>query len=56
MTLFDDVEQFFLWAVAAILDGRKIGFNWFTPVWEHNDEWPNVIERYPNLSKLKAEL
>ena len=56
LTLLDDVEQFFLWAVAAVLDGRKIGFDWLKPVWEHNDEWPNVTERYPSLSKLKAEL
>ena len=52
----DDVEQFFLWAIAAVLDGRKIDFDWLKPVWEHNDEWPNVTERYPSLSKLKAEL
>ena len=56
LTLLDDVEQFFLWAVAAVLDGRKIGFDWLKLVWEHNDEWPNVTERYPSLSKLKAEL
>ena len=56
MTLLDDVEQFFLWAVAAVLDGRKIGFDWLKPVWEHNDEWPNVTKRHPSLSKLRAEL
>ena len=56
MMLLDDVEQFFLWAVSTVLDGGKIGFNWLKPMWEHNDEWPNVTERYPTLSKLKAEL
>ena len=56
LTLLDDVEQFFLWEVAAILDGRKIGFDWLKPVWGHDDEWPNVTETYPALSKLKAEL
>ena len=56
LTLLDDVEQFFLWVVAAILDDRKIDFDWLKPVWEHNDESPNVTERYPNLRKLKAEL
>ena len=56
LMLLDDVEQFFLWAAAVGLDGRKIGFDWLKPMWEHNDEWPNVTERYPSLSKLKAEL
>ena len=56
LTLLDDMEQFFLWAVVVVLDERKIGFDWLKPVWEHNDEWPSVTERYPCLSKLKAEL
>ena len=56
LTLLDDIEQFLLRVVATILDGRKIGFNWVKSVWEHNDEWPNMTERYPSLSKLKAEL
>ena len=56
LALLDDVEQFFLWAVAAVLDGRKIGFDWLKPVWDHHREWPNVTERYPNLSKLKVKL
>ena len=56
LTLLDDVEQFLLWAVATVLGGRKIGFDWLKLLWEHSDEWPNVTERYPNLSKLKAEL
>ena len=32
--LLNDVEQFFLWVVAAMLDGRRIGFDWLNPVWE----------------------
>ena len=56
LTLLDGVEQFFLWTVATVLDGRKIGFDWLKSVREHNDEWPNVTERYPSLSKLKGEL
>ena len=56
LMLLDDVEQFFLWAGPTVLDGRKIGFDWLKIVWEHNDEWPNVTERYPSLSKLKVEL
>ena len=27
LMLFDDVEQFFMWVVAAMLDGRRIGFD-----------------------------
>ena len=27
LMLLDDVEQFFLWVVAAMLDGRSISFN-----------------------------
>ena len=34
----------------------KIGFDWLKPVWDHYDEWPNVIYKYPNLRKLKAEV
>ena len=45
-----------MWMVAAVLNGRKIGFNWLKPMWEHNDEWPNMTKRYPSLSKLKVEL
>ena len=36
LTLLDDMEQFFLWAVAAVLDGKKIGFNWLKPMWDHD--------------------
>ena len=28
----DDVEQFFLWVVAAALDGRKTNFDWLAPI------------------------
>ena len=56
LTLLDDVEQFFLWAVAPALDGRKIGFNWSKPVRDHNAKWPNVTLKYPTLNKFKAEL
>ena len=45
-----------MWAVVTVSDGRKIGFDWLKPVWEHNDEWPNAIARYPSLGKLKGEL
>ena len=54
--VLDDVEQFFLWAVAAALDERKIVFDWLKLVWDHYDEWPDVIYKYPTLGKLKAEL
>ena len=39
-----------------MLDERKIDFDWLKPMWEHNNEWPNMTEKYPSLSKLKAEL
>ena len=42
LTLLDDVEQFFLWVVTSTLDGRKIGFDWLKPVWDHDGEWPNM--------------
>ena len=54
LTLLDEVEQFFLWAVYAVLNGRKIDFDWLQSMWEQNDEWHNVTERYPSLSKLKG--
>ena len=44
LTLLDDVEQFFLWVVAAALDGRKTNLEWLAPIWDHKDEWPNVWE------------
>ena len=50
-----DLEQFFLWAVAAALDGREGGFDWSKPVWDHDSAWPNVTYKYPTFSKLKAE-
>ena len=56
LMLLDDVEQFFLWAIAVVLDGRKMGFDWLKCLWEHNNEWPNITERDPSLSKSKAEL
>ena len=36
LMLLDDVEQFFMWVVAAMLDGRRIGFDWLNPVWDNN--------------------
>ena len=38
LTLLDDVEQFFLWVVAAMLDGRRIGFDWLNLMWENKHE------------------
>ena len=56
LTLSDDLEQFFLSAIAAVWDGRKIGFNWLKPVWDHDGEWPIVTYKHPALRKLKVEL
>ena len=36
LMLLDDVEQFFLWVVAAMLDGRRIGFDWLNPMWKRS--------------------
>ena len=56
LTLLYDVGEFFLWAVAPALDGRKLGFDWLKPMWENHGEWPNVTRRFPTLNKLKAEV
>ena len=52
LTLLDDVEQFFLWVVAAALDGRKINLDWLAPIWDHRDEWLNVTDKYRNVCQL----
>ena len=56
LTLLDDVEQFFLWVVAAVLDGRKTNFDHLVPIWGHRDEWPNVINKYKNVGQLQLEV
>ena len=56
LTLLDDVEQFFLWVVAAALDGRKTNLEWLAPVWDHRDEWPNVTKKYRNVCQLQLEV
>ena len=52
LTLLNDVEQFFVWVVAAMLDGRKTNFNWLALVWDHRDELPNVTDKYENVCQL----
>ena len=56
LMLLDDVEQFFLWAVAAALDGRKTNLNGLAPFWDHRDEWPNVTNKYRNVCQLPLEV
>ena len=56
LTLLDDVEQFFLWVVAAVLDGRKTNLEWLAPIWDHKDEWPNVTKKYRNVCQLQLEV
>ena len=56
LTLLDDVEQFFLWVVAAALDGRKTNLEWLAPVWDHRGEWPNVTKKYRNVCQLQLEV
>ena len=38
LMLLDDVEQFLMWVVASMLDGRRIGFDWLNPVWDNKRE------------------
>ena len=52
LKLLDDVEQFFLWVVAVVLDGRKTNFDYLAPIWDHRDEWPNVTKEYRNVYQL----
>ena len=56
LMLLDDVEQFFMWVVAAMLDGRRIGFDWLNPVWENKREWPNVTKQFRCVHHLMSEV
>ena len=56
LMLLDDVEQFFLWVVAAMLDGRRIGFDWLNHVWENKREWPNVSKQFRSVHHLMSEV
>ena len=56
LMLLDDVEQFFLWVVAAMLDGRRIGFDWLNLVWENKYEWPNVTKQFRSVHHLMSEV
>ena len=56
LTLLNNVEQFFLWVVAAALDGRKTNLEWLAPIWDHKDEWPNVTKKYRNVCQLQLEV
>ena len=50
------MEQFFLWVVAAMLDGRRIGFDWLNPVWENKLEWPKVTKQFRSIHHLMSEV
>ena len=56
LMLLDDVKQFFLWVVAAMLDGRRIGFDWLNPVWENKREWLNVTKQFRSIHHLMSEV
>ena len=56
LMLLDDVEQFFLWVVAAMLDGRRIGFHWLNPVRENKHEWLNVTKQFKSIHHLILEV
>ena len=36
LMVLDDVEQFFLGIVAAMLDGRRTSFEWVNPMWDRS--------------------
>ena len=54
--LLNDVEQFFLWVVVAMLDGRRISFDWLNSVWENKCEWLNVTKEYKSIHHLILEV
>ena len=56
LMLLDDVEQFFLWVVAAMLDGRRIGFDWLNLVWDNKYEWLNVTKEFRSVHHLMLEV
>ena len=56
LMLLDDVEQFFMWVVAAILDRRRIGFDWLNPMWDNKHDWPNVTKEFRIVHHLMSEV
>ena len=53
----DDVEQVFLWATVATLDGRLRTLAWLADIWtRHKTEWPELTARFKRLNDLKAEV
>ena len=54
--LLDNGEQFFLWFVAAMLDGRRIGFDWLNPLWDNKREWPNVTKQFKSGHHVISEV
>ena len=56
LMLLDAVEQFFLWVVMAVLDGRKTNLDWLAPIWDNRDEWPNITNKYKSVCQLQLEV
>ena len=56
LMLLDDVEQFLMWVVASMLDGRRIGFDWLNPMWDNKREWPNVTKEFRSVHHLMLEV
>ena len=46
LKLLDNLEQFFLWVVAAMLDGRRTGFDWLSWMWDNKHEWWKVTDEH----------
>lgn len=56
LSLVDDVNQFYSWAMCAFLDGRRSHLEWLQPVWSNSRDWTNVARRWTTLAALKREL
>ena len=56
LMLLEDAEQFVLWVVAVLLDGKRIGLNRLNPMWENKREWPNVTKEYRSIHHLVLEV
>ena len=56
LMLLDDVEQLLFWVVAAMLDGRRIGFDWLNPMWENKREWPKVTKQFRSVHHFILEV
>ena len=38
------------------VDGRRNTLHWMRRIWNHADDWPNLVEEYGTLPKFQAML